>query len=134
MVMVVLRNKTNTFLVVGSKRFKPYEEATVIDVNHEIRWAIEHGFLEEVGGEKNPSSSSKLEEELEKLPSKNIEDYFGKHWRALEREVKEIDDLEFLKQLRDYAVDVNKKTTKNMNPYINVLNKRIKQLELEDKS
>lgn len=132
--MVVLRNKTNTFLVVGSKRFKPYEEATVIDVNHEIRWAIEHGFLEEVGGEKNPSSSSKLEEELEKLPSKNIEDYFGKHWRALEREVKEIDDLEFLKQLRDYAVDVNKKTTKNMNPYINVLNKRIKQLELEDKS
>lgn len=122
---MVLKNTLNSVLVAGNKRFAPQEEKTIDKIDVDVRLAIKKGFLVEIGGEQ---SSPPLEEE-----AMDVDAYLEKHWKTLERQIKDNTDLVFLNSLLDRAKEINAKTTRNMNGHITTIQKRIEivQKELE---
>lgn len=122
---MVLKNTLNSVLVVGNKRFAPQEEKTIDKIDADVRLAIKKGFLIEIGGEQ---PSPPLEEE-----AVDIDSYLEKHWKTLERQIKDNTDLVFLNNLLDRAKEINAKTTRNLGGHITTIQKRIEivQKELE---
>ncbi|MHA1754691.1 MAG: hypothetical protein ACTSYR_04155 [Candidatus Odinarchaeia archaeon] len=126
--MAIFKNNTNSMLIIGNKRFKPYEEKEISEIDSDIKYAVKGNFLVLVGGGEEAIPNINEVEVKEKTP----EEYFEKHWKTLEKEIKDIEDIEFLQKLLDYAVDINTKTTRNMGGYISVLKRRIQLLSKEE--
>ncbi|MGE4358086.1 MAG: hypothetical protein AB7E08_06025 [Candidatus Omnitrophota bacterium] len=120
---MVLKNTLNSVLVVGNKRFAPQEEKTIDKIDTDIKLAIKKGFLVEIGGEQ-----ASLPPEEEKV---DIDSYLEKHWKTLERQIKDNTDLVFLNNLLDRAKEINAKTTRNLGGHITTIQKRIEIVQKE---
>jgi len=84
----------------------------------------------------NPSNDEqnnlKVQQQDDKEKNEVVEeeekDYFDLHWKKFEKEIKEINDIEALKQLLTEAKEIEKEGIKKVDTYIRILNEQIKKL------